>query len=316
MKTSLLKWPEVERRCKYRVAELLNIQPDEISLESKFEEDLGADSLDTVEILIALEEEFEIQIPTGIQDPGVATTIADGIQYMLRHEPRALLRKIDTKIVAFSLRPDGQIEVSIQMEDGSWTYAGGHSILPSKLYLVTFSKWGNILKQLEDLINDPKMKEKDLQKFFEEYPELLVGDDYDEVIPQATISRDIENTGWKADFVLAPVNQTDFCKIVELKVPGIPIIKRPRSGHLSFSARVWSGICQLKDYYRAFDKPETRHRFMKSYNIDVYKPDLHLIAGRRWDLQWVDNIRELLRETEIKVEDWDSVINRLKRKYA
>ncbi len=45
------------------VVEQLNVSPDEVKMESKFVEDLGADSLDVVELVMALEEKFNIEIP-------------------------------------------------------------------------------------------------------------------------------------------------------------------------------------------------------------------------------------------------------------
>ena len=45
------------------VAQVLNIQPDEITMSSTFIDDLGADSLDIFQIIMAIEEEFGIQIP-------------------------------------------------------------------------------------------------------------------------------------------------------------------------------------------------------------------------------------------------------------
>ena len=45
------------------IAEVLNVDPEEITLQSTFTDDLGADSLDVVEIIMSLEEEFNIEIP-------------------------------------------------------------------------------------------------------------------------------------------------------------------------------------------------------------------------------------------------------------
>jgi len=53
----------IEERVKKIVAEQLGSGEDEISNESSFIDDLGADSLDTVELVMALEEEFDIEIP-------------------------------------------------------------------------------------------------------------------------------------------------------------------------------------------------------------------------------------------------------------
>lgn len=50
-------------RVRQAVAKVLNLELDQVDLESSFQEDLGADSLEVVEVVIALEEEFSIDIP-------------------------------------------------------------------------------------------------------------------------------------------------------------------------------------------------------------------------------------------------------------
>ncbi len=54
---------DVEKRVKEIVSEQLGVKIEEMSNESSFVDDLGADSLDTVELVMALEEEFETEIP-------------------------------------------------------------------------------------------------------------------------------------------------------------------------------------------------------------------------------------------------------------
>ena len=56
----------IEERVKDIVVEQLGLERDKVSLESKFADDLGADSLDTVELVMALEEEFDIEIPDNL----------------------------------------------------------------------------------------------------------------------------------------------------------------------------------------------------------------------------------------------------------
>ncbi len=53
----------IEDRVKSVVIEQLGVKEDEVTLEASFVDDLGADSLDTVELVMALEEEFETEIP-------------------------------------------------------------------------------------------------------------------------------------------------------------------------------------------------------------------------------------------------------------
>ncbi len=65
------------------VVEQLNVNPDEIKEDSKFVEDLGADSLDVVELVMALEEKFDVEIPDSDAE-GIAT-VGDAIKYIETH---------------------------------------------------------------------------------------------------------------------------------------------------------------------------------------------------------------------------------------
>ncbi len=65
------------------VAEQLNVNADEVKEESKFVEDLGADSLDVVELIMELEEKFDIEIPDS-EAENIAT-VGDAIKYIETH---------------------------------------------------------------------------------------------------------------------------------------------------------------------------------------------------------------------------------------
>lgn len=215
----------------------------------------------------------------------------------------------------FKVCDDGYVEVCIQTNDGHTYYTDGTTKISNLLYVINFTHWTNILKDLEILINDPNALENDLQKYFEEHSELLLGDDYDVVLPQAVITYDDENS-WKSDFVLTPCNQNDFAKILELKIPKMNIMNRQKSGHTKFSAKLWDAIQQIKDYKRAFDNKNVRERFKCKYNVDVYKPDLHIIAGRNSNFYESIEFLDLQREQNIKIETWDMALERLRKKYT
>ena len=74
----------VEDRIKKIIAEQLGVEEDEVVPEASFVEDLGADSLDTVELVMALEEEFDIEIPD--EDAEKIKTVQDVIQYIESHK--------------------------------------------------------------------------------------------------------------------------------------------------------------------------------------------------------------------------------------
>lgn len=72
----------VERVTKL-VCEQLGVKEDEVTPEASFVEDLGADSLDTVELVMALEEEFETEIPD--EEAEKITTVKEAIDYIETH---------------------------------------------------------------------------------------------------------------------------------------------------------------------------------------------------------------------------------------
>ena len=73
----------VADRVKEIIVEQLGVNPDQVTPEAKFIEDLGADSLDTVELVMAFEEAFEIEIPD--EDAEKITTVKDAIDYIQGH---------------------------------------------------------------------------------------------------------------------------------------------------------------------------------------------------------------------------------------
>ena len=73
----------IEERVKKIVAEQLGVKEEDVQQSSSFVEDLGADSLDTVELVMALEEEFETEIPD--EDAEKITTVQQAVDYIKSH---------------------------------------------------------------------------------------------------------------------------------------------------------------------------------------------------------------------------------------
>ncbi len=73
----------VADKVKEIVVQQLGVSPDQVTPEAKFIEDLGADSLDQVELVMALEEEFGADIPD--EDAEKLTTVGDAIRYIEGH---------------------------------------------------------------------------------------------------------------------------------------------------------------------------------------------------------------------------------------
>ena len=70
----------VSEKIKSIIAEQLGVKVEEVTPQASFIDDLGADSLDTVELIMALEEEFNVEIPD--EDAEKMTTVGDAIKYI------------------------------------------------------------------------------------------------------------------------------------------------------------------------------------------------------------------------------------------
>jgi acyl carrier protein len=73
----------IEERVKKVIEEQLSVNQDQITKEASFIDDLGADSLDTVELVMALEEEFGIEIPD--EEAEKITKVGEAIDYIEKH---------------------------------------------------------------------------------------------------------------------------------------------------------------------------------------------------------------------------------------
>ena len=74
---------DIAKRVKEIVAEQLGVEESQVVPEASFMDDLGADSLDTVELVMALEEEFDIEIPD--EDAEKIQSVNDAIEYITEH---------------------------------------------------------------------------------------------------------------------------------------------------------------------------------------------------------------------------------------
>ena len=74
---------DIDKRVKKIIAEQLGVKEEQITPQASFVDDLGADSLDIVELVMALEEEFECEIPD--EDAEKITSVQQAIDYVSSH---------------------------------------------------------------------------------------------------------------------------------------------------------------------------------------------------------------------------------------
>jgi acyl carrier protein len=77
------KLKEISEKVKQIISEQLGVEEGEVTSSASFVDDLGADSLDTVELVMALEEHFDIEIPDDAAEK--IRTVQDAIDYIEKH---------------------------------------------------------------------------------------------------------------------------------------------------------------------------------------------------------------------------------------
>ncbi len=74
----------IEEKVKKIIIDQLGVKAEEVNAESAFVDDLGADSLDTVELVMAFEEEFDLEIPD--EEAEKISTVGDAVKYIEEHQ--------------------------------------------------------------------------------------------------------------------------------------------------------------------------------------------------------------------------------------
>jgi acyl carrier protein len=78
-----VKGMSIDAKVKEIIVEQLGVDANQVTDEASFVDDLGADSLDTVELVMALEEKFDIEIPD--EDAEKISTVSDAIEYLKKN---------------------------------------------------------------------------------------------------------------------------------------------------------------------------------------------------------------------------------------
>lgn len=78
-----MTYDDIAEKVKAIIVEQLGVDEEEVTLKASFTDDLGADSLDNVELVMALEEEFDIEIPD--EEAEKITNVQEAIKYIEEH---------------------------------------------------------------------------------------------------------------------------------------------------------------------------------------------------------------------------------------
>ncbi len=214
--------------------------------------------------------------------------------------------------------PSAHIDISLSFLDQSVALVAqtpaGQSVLGLKeqvfdmLRPVVFTKAPLLpaLREFEELISEPGIKEAEVQAFLETYPDFLIASEYVDAVPHVVLELESGST-LVPDFVLKPFG-SDPCDLLEIKRPdAVVVTKVGRRPVLSRSAA--AGIRQLRDYSDALRSENVRSRVQERYGLDIAWPRLQLVIGRLRGISPAA-IREASAGDGVEVRTYDQLLER------
>lgn len=208
---------------------------------------------------------------------------------------------VNGRLRLVSLHVDG----SVRLPSGSGVAHDllniGTSAMPSLTVLA---------RQLEDLINDPRVREAELQRFFERHPEFLLNDSYEQAVPQLVLPLS-DGRSLRPDFALTPSNPADLCDLLDLKLPQHQLLAGIDS-RIHLSAKVMDAVGQMRTYQNYFNDEGRREAVHQMYGLRFFRPRVIVVIGQR---KAVDPIK--LREAESDVPGltliaYDDILERVR----
>jgi hypothetical protein len=170
----------------------------------------------------------------------------------------------------------------------------------------------NQVGELEELINNPKVKEGDLQKFFERYPHFFRIWEYRDIFPQVYLMREDEGP-LIPDFILTD-KELQSSMIVDIKLPQSKIVLR-KNNRNRFSAGITEAKAQLLEYHDWFENPNYRKLLKDKLGINIYRPQLAVIIGRSTEFtDALDRSKLISRDKDIKIVTYDDILIAAKRR--
>lgn len=208
---------------------------------------------------------------------------------------------------------NGKNRLVVLTRDGHYHYLDELSNLHKIIYVVSSETLAlqAAVEELESLMNDPKVKEKDFQDFFERHRDFILNDEYKDAHPHIVLSNN-EDKHLIPDFVLEPIDSSSLCDLLELKLPSVNIfvLKKNRP---HYSAAVMEACAQLRIYSEFFDEENNRIAFQNTHpGLQAYKPKMFVIIGRRGEIDPFTRRGVESDLPNITLRTYDEVLSRAK----
>ena len=171
-----------------------------------------------------------------------------------------------------------KVAASAELSPTQIEVPGGLVTVLPHLYLPKLGqRWREAIREFQVLLNKPKLKEAELQKFFETHPHFLKGLDYSRMVPHPVLERMDGQGNLIPDFFLQPADGK-FADIWDLKLPSAPLIVGTKD-RLHLSSAVCSALAKVREYRDYFEDPLNRQKVVDRYGLTAYRPNVAIVIG-------------------------------------
>jgi hypothetical protein len=209
---------------------------------------------------------------------------------------------------------NGRLRIVSVWPDGTIKIANQPAHLHRLLYVASMEAagWKTLIDQLEELINHPRVKEQEIQRFFERNPEFLCGDNYEEARPHITLQRDSDGP-LIPDFVLKPANPKALCDLLELKLPNTKLL-RVSKNRVRLTSAIMEACAQLREYQSYFEDREKRTSIERLYGLRLFRPRMMVLIGKRSDYNATDLRNAESDVPNLSIVTYDDILERARKR--
>lgn len=207
---------------------------------------------------------------------------------------------------------DGQLRLIAIQPDGAVKFLDPHQQYHHLLYVASLEAygWKSLIEELEELINSPKVKESQLQDFFERNPEFLFGDTYETAMPHIVLQRPAEGP-LIPDFALKPSNANALCDLLELKLPTAKLLVG-QNNRRRLSSALLEACAQLREYRDYFEDDHNRRAVEEAYGLRFFRPRMFVVIGKRSEYS-ASSLRKAESDVpNLSISTYDDLVERAK----
>lgn len=182
---------------------------------------------------------------------------------------------------------------------------------PGKRSAKYWRSFKNDIRTLEALLNDPKVKEREIEMLLRRNPLFLRGLNYRKVYPQVVLPLGTDDS-LRTDVIAEPVD-SEWCNIIDYKLPSQKVLVG-RDNRLSLASAITEVASQLREYSAYFDDRAMAKVIEQNYGFKCYKPRLVAIVGRDpKDLETEQVRRAMTAFPDLDVVTYDALLRAAKR---